>query len=55
MLGVEYHNNEIVLKLTEPIQMKIFNIFYKKDAPFHYNLNSNNGWLEVFIWGMLEY
>lgn len=51
MLGVEYKNKEIKLQFQDPIQIKIFNVFFKKDAPFNYNMTSNNGWLEVFIWG----
>jgi hypothetical protein len=51
MLGVEYSNNQITLNLNQPVQIKIFNMFYKKDTPFNYNMTSNNGWLEVFIAG----
>ncbi len=51
MLGVEYNNKEIKLQFQDPVEIKIFNIFCKKDAPFNYNMTSNNGWLEVFIWG----
>ena len=29
--------------------MKIFNIFFKKNLPFNYNMTSNNGWLELFL------
>ncbi len=53
MLGVEYSNNLITLNLQEPVQIKIFNMFYKKDTPFNYNMTSNNGWLEVFIAGKI--
>ena len=37
---VELHNNFII---------NIFNLFYKKDVPFNYNMNSNNNWLEMFL------
>lgn len=50
MLGVECKDEEkLVLHLQEPFQIKIFNLFYRKHAPFNYNMSSNNGWLEVFI------
>ena len=29
--------------------IKIFNIFFKKNVPFNYNMTSNNGWLEIFL------
>ena len=29
--------------------MKIFNIFFRKNVPFNYNMTSNNGWLELFL------
>jgi hypothetical protein len=52
MLGVEYKDEEKVeIKLCGNYQIKIFNVFFKKNAPFNYNMNSNNGWLEVFICG----
>jgi hypothetical protein len=38
-------------ELNNPVQIKMFNILFKKDAPFNYNMKSNNGWLEVFVWG----
>lgn len=27
----------------------MFNIFFKNNVPFNYNMNSNNGWLEMFL------
>ena len=27
----------------------MFNIFFKNNVPFSYNMNSNNGWLEKFL------
>ena len=29
--------------------IKLFNIFFKCNVPFNYNMNSNNGWLELFL------
>ena len=29
--------------------IKIYNIFFKKNVPFNYNMTSNNGWLEMFL------
>jgi hypothetical protein len=55
MLGVEYNNNIVKFELQDPVQMKIFNVFFRKDAPFNYNSTSNNGWLEVFIWGKINF
>ena len=49
LLGVEYNNNIQTLELKDLFQIKIFNVFYKKDSPLNYNMTSNNGWLEVFI------
>jgi hypothetical protein len=29
--------------------IKLFNLFFKNNVPFNYNMNSNNGWLEMFL------
>ena len=29
--------------------IKLFNLFFKNNVPFSYNMNSNNGWLEMFL------
>ncbi len=29
--------------------INIFNLFFKKNVPFNYNMNSNNGWLEMYL------
>lgn len=55
LLGVHYKDNQKEKKvtsvnLTDPIIIKIFNVFSRKDAPFNYNMHSNNAWLEVFSW-----
>ena len=49
LLGVEYHDTKVNLKLKDPERLKIFNVFNKKDAPLNYNMSSNNGWLEIFL------
>lgn len=49
MLGLEYNNSSFSFKMNNPYEMKIFNVFTKKDIPMNYNMTSNNGWLEVFI------
>ena len=47
---MEYKDDKkIELNLTAPFQLRIFNLFFKKNVPFNYNMTSNNGWLEVFI------
>ena len=48
MLGLQNEKNtEIVL--DNVFFIKIFNIFFKKNVPFNYNMTSNNGWLEMFL------
>jgi hypothetical protein len=56
LLGIHYKDKDKERKVTDvqlvdPINIKIFNVFFRKDAPFNYNMQSNNGWLEVFSWG----
>ena len=48
-LGLEFHEKKIVYDLNEKFLIKIFNLFFKKNVPFNYNMPSNNGWLEVFL------
>jgi hypothetical protein len=55
LLGVHYKDKDkekkvTTVNLTDPIIIKIFNVFFRKDAPFNYNMHSNNAWLEVFSW-----
>ena len=48
--NLEYNEEkkvEIVLK--EPFQIRLYNLFFKKNVPFNYNMSSNNGWLEMFV------
>ena len=47
-LGLEA-KDEKVIELKGHFILNIFNLFFKKDVPFNYNMNSNNGWLEVFL------
>ena len=45
-------NNEknlIEFNIEGNFMIKIFNIFFRKNVPFNYNMTSNNGWLEVFF------
>ena len=47
-LGIE--NKEVKeIKLGGNFNIKIFNIFFKNNVPFNYNMNSNNEWLEMFL------
>ena len=48
-LGLEFHEKKIILELNDKFNIKIFNLFFKKNVPFNYNNPSNNGWLEVFL------
>ena len=47
-LGLEA-KDEKVIELKGYFILNIFNLFFKKNVPFNYNMNSNNGWLEVFL------
>ena len=47
-LGLE-EKEEKVIELKGYFILNIFNLFFKKNVPFNYNMNSNNGWLEVFL------
>ena len=48
-LGLEYKEvKEIKLGNTN-FNIKMFNIFFKNNVPFNYNMSSNNGWLEMFL------
>ena len=48
ILGLKDENN-FEMVLDNAFMIKIFNIFFKKNVPFNYNMNSNNGWLEMFL------
>ena len=47
-LGLEYKEVKEI-KLTNAYNLKMFNIFFKNNVRFNYNMNSNNGWLEMFL------
>ena len=48
ILGLKDENN-FEMVLDNAFMIKIFNIFFKKNVPFNYNMNSNNDWLEMFL------
>jgi transcriptional regulator NrdR family protein len=47
-LGVEDKEVKEII-IGNNFDIKIFNLFYKNNVPFNYNINSNNGWLEMFL------
>ena len=47
-LGLEAKDQKVV-ELKSNFIINIFNLFFKKNVPFNYNMNSNNGWLEMFL------
>ena len=47
-LGIEA-KDEKVIELHGNFIINIFNLFFKKNVPFNFNMNSNNGWLEMFL------
>ena len=48
ILGLQ-NENSLEIVLDNAFMIKIFNIFFKKNVPFNYNMTSNNGWLEMFL------
>ena len=48
-MGLERKEDSVELVITNPLKVQVFNLFCKKDFPFNYNMQSNNGFLEVFI------
>ena len=49
-LGLEFKDqNKIEINLNENFILKFFNLFFKKNVPFNYNMTSNNNWLELFL------
>ena len=48
-LGIEYKEIKEINLGNNDFDIKIFNLFYKNNVPFNYNMNSNNGWLEMFL------
>ena len=47
-LGLEAKDDKVI-ELKSNFILNIFNLFFKKNVPFNYNMNSNNGWLEIFL------
>ena len=47
-LGLETKEEKII-EINNSFIINIFNLFFKKNVPFNYNMNSNNGWLEMFL------
>jgi hypothetical protein len=47
-IGLEA-KDEKVIELKGHFIINIFNLFFKKNVAFNYNMNSNNGWLETFL------
>ena len=49
-LGLEFKDqNKIEMTLNKNFILKFFNLFFKKNVPFNYNMTSNNNWLELFL------
>ena len=47
-LGLDEKENKII-EIHGNFVINIFNLFFKKNVPFNYNNNSNNGWMEIFL------
>ena len=47
-LGLEAKEDKVI-ELHGSFIINIFNLFFKKNVPFNYNMNSNNGWMEMFL------
>ena len=48
-LGIERRGTMEIDLGSNDFDIKIFNLFYKNNVPFNYNMNSNKGWLEMFL------
>ena len=48
-LGLEKKEKIEINLGNSNFHIKLFNLFFKNNVPFNYNMNSNNGWLEVFL------
>ena len=42
-------NDDKVIEIKGNFIMNFFNLFFKKNVPFNYNMTGNNGWLETFL------
>ena len=47
-LGIE-SKEEKIIEIRNSFVINIYNLFFKKNVPFNYNMNSNNGGLEMFL------
>ena len=47
-LGIEAKEDKII-EIRSCFVINMYNLFFKKNVPFNYNMNSNNGWLEMFL------
>ena len=48
-LGIEKKEKIEINIGNNNFHMKLFNIFFKINVPFCYNMSSNNGWIELFL------
>ena len=48
-LGIEFKAKKEIDLGNNDFDIKIFNLFYKNNVPFNYNMISNKGWLEMFL------
>ena len=48
-LGIEFKEPKFIDLYDNEYDIKLYNLFYKGNVPFNYNMNSNNGWLEMFV------
>ena len=48
-LGIEKKEKIEINIGNNNFHIKLFNLFFKQNIPFNYNMNSNNGWLEMFL------
>ena len=48
-MGLEKKENIEINIGNNNFHLKLFNLFFKNNIPFNYNMSSNNGWLETFL------
>ena len=46
--GIEAKSQKTI-ELHHSFIINLFNLFFKKNVPFNYNMTSNQGWLEMFL------
>jgi hypothetical protein len=54
-LGIEHKKATEINLSNSAFNIKIFNLFYKNNIPFNYQMTSNRGWLEMFIDDKYDY